>query len=266
VVDRSSGWPPVSTSDAIGRLRAAGASCSSAVPIEGGWASWTFLVDGALIARFPRSASVAAAHERERALLPALARHVSFRVPEPLDLDGVFAYERIDGRPLRRGDDIDAALAMIDELHTFPVPEAERLLGCEPWEARLATDWAGFEAHVFPLLDDDLVATLDAVRTPPRSGPWTLVHADLGPEHVLVDDGGSPVGIIDFEDAGIGDPEMDLLPTMVVGERPLSPTMWAYRCRGTLHALRYYVSEGLEHEIPGAVEELRRRLSAGPRR
>jgi aminoglycoside phosphotransferase (APT) family kinase protein len=33
-----------------------------------------------------------------------------------------------------------------------------------------------------------------------------LVHRDLTPEHVLVDARGSVVGLIDFEDATVGDP------------------------------------------------------------
>jgi len=102
------------------------------------------------------------------------------------------------------------------------------------------------------------------VRAPRRSGPLTVTHADLGPEHVLVDDTGAPVGIIDFEDARVGDPEMDLLPTYVVGGRPLTHTMWAYRCRGTLHELEYYVRQGLSDRIAGAIADLRDELAASP--
>lgn len=267
MVDRSNGWPRVSTSDAVARLRAAGVACSTAEPIEGGWASWTFLVDGGLIARFPRNEAIAAAHARERSLLPALARHVSFRVPEPFDVEDVFVYERIDGRPLQADDDIDAALAMIEELHTFPVEEAQRLLGRERWEERLESDWAAFSEHVLPLLDDQLAAAVEAVRVPPPSGPTTLVHADLGPVHLLVSpSSGAPVGIIDFEDAGVGEPEMDLMPTLRLAGRRFTPTMWAFDVRAVLHDLRYFVGEGRSDEIPELIEVLRRRLSGGPRR
>jgi len=198
-------------------------------------------------------------------LLPALAAHVSFRVPEPVvSGDDWFAYELIPGRGLTADDDVDAALAMIRELHTFPVDEAQRLLDVPPLAEVQAREWAAFEARVFPLLPDDLLARVAELRAPPLSGPETLIHADLGPEHVLVDDRGKPVGIIDFEDARIGDPEMDLMPTCVVGGRPLTEGMWRYRCRGTLHALAYYVDHDPD-EVPGALEELRRRLDARPR-
>jgi aminoglycoside phosphotransferase (APT) family kinase protein len=92
----------------------------------------------------------------------------------------------------------------------------------------------------------------------------TFIHDDLGAEHVLVDDAGRPVGIIDFEDATVGDPEVDRLPVHAVAGQPLTERMWFYRCRGTLHALVHYVREGLDHEIPGALAELRRRLDSRP--
>jgi aminoglycoside 2''-phosphotransferase len=197
---------------------------------------------------------------REMRLLPALAEHVSFRVPVPLVCaEDWFVYEKIPGRPLTRDDDIDGALAMIEELHTFPIDRAKRLLDPPPWPEKLASEWAVFEAEVFPLLEPAVVEDLEAVREVP-SPSLALIHDDLGAEHLLVDDGGAPVGIIDFEDATVGDPHGDLLPTYVLAGRPLSDRMWALRCRGTLHALVYYVREGLVDEVPGAVAELRRRL------
>ena len=50
--------------------------------IPGGWGSFTFLVDDHIL-RFARNAEVAQAHHREAALLPLVAQHVSFQVPEP---------------------------------------------------------------------------------------------------------------------------------------------------------------------------------------
>lgn len=270
MVDRSSGSRPGSTSSsARALLREAGLDCEVVVPVvEQGWASWTYFVDDALIARFPRNDEIADASRRELRMLPALAAHVSFRVPEPVVWgDDWFAYELIPGRGLRRDDDVDAALAMIAELHSFPVASAEQLLGRPPWEDRLAAEWRAIAEVVFPLLDEELVDRVQAVAAPAWSGPRTFVHADLGPEHVIVDDAsGRPVGIIDFEEADVGDPAMDLLPTVRLAGRPLTDTMWAYGVRGTLHALQYYVTEDLPDEIPGVVDELRRRLDAQPRR
>src|SRR5882757_2812986 len=105
--------------------------------IHGGWASFTFLVDGrdgGHILRFARTAEVAAAHRREAALLPLLARSVSFAVPVPdffRDWGGrtCMGYPLIIGRPLTVADDWPALAGVLRELHGFPVDEARDALG-----------------------------------------------------------------------------------------------------------------------------------------
>jgi aminoglycoside phosphotransferase (APT) family kinase protein len=230
---------------------------------EQGWAADVFVVDGRFIARFPRNEAVRAAHERERRLLPALAAFASFRVPVPL-VDDVFVYEMIDGRGFRVGDDADAAFAMIDELHSFPVDEARRLIDRPPIVEEYAIEWAMFSEQALPHLPPELVDAVTFVRDAPPIERECLIHNDLGPEHVLVDGVGRPVGIIDFEDVTIGDPAVDHVPLTVELGRPLTERMWRYHVRGTLHAIAYYEREGLHGEIPGAVVELRRRLDLRP--
>ena len=266
MVVRSSGSQPVSTSEARAALRAAGVRCDEVVPIgDGNWSSDVFEVDGRLIARFPRNGEVAAGHDRERRLLPALAAFVSFRVPVPLS-DSVFVYEKVPGRPFQRGDDLDAAFAMIDELHAFPVEEARRLLGTTSLADEYAEEWAMFEDQVLPHLPSDLLERVSFQRLPPTLERETLIHDDLGPEHVLVGDDGRPVGILDFEDATVGDPVCDLVPLTVVAGRPLTGRMHRYRVRGTMHAVAYFHREGRDQEIEAAVAELRRRLDLRPGR
>ena len=192
-----------------------------------------------------------------------LASRVSFRVPVPLH-DDVFVYEKVPGRPFAPGDDVDAAFAVIDELHAFPLEEARALIGRPPVAEEYAIEWVMFTDEVFPHLDADLVDAVDFARTPPVIERESLVHDDLGPEHLLVDDAGRPVGIIDFEDATIGDPAVDVVPLTVLVGRPLTERLWRYHVRGTLHAIAYFHREGLEREIPGAVEELRQRLALRP--
>jgi aminoglycoside phosphotransferase (APT) family kinase protein len=266
VVVRSSGSQLVSTSEAREALRAAGISCTSISPVaEQGWASDVFEVDGGLIARFPRNAQVAAGHAREQRLLPALASFVSFRVPVPLTED-VFVYERIEGRGFEVGDDAERAFAMIDELHSFPVDEARRLIGRPPIAAEYAIEWAMFSDEAFPHLDPALVELVDFVRDPPSLERETLIHNDLGVEHIIVDGDGRPVGIIDFEDVTIGDPAVDRMPLTVELGRPLDERMWRYHVRGTLHAISFFHREGRFGEIPAVVAELRRRLDLRPGR
>src|SRR5438132_10065873 len=98
------------TADARAALAEVGLTVGSIEPILGGWASWTFAVDGEWIARFPRNSDIAAATLRELALLPELAAWVPFQIPEPT-IRGTwaglpfFAYRRITGRPITATDE-----------------------------------------------------------------------------------------------------------------------------------------------------------------
>jgi aminoglycoside 2''-phosphotransferase len=246
------------------KLSGVGLSPARVEPVaDQGWASWTFELDGELIVRFPRDADVVEGMHREMRLLPVLAAHVSFRVPEPVaTAEDWFVYEKIPGRGIRPGDDVDAALAMIDELHSFPVELARGLLQRLPWAESCAATRSMFEREAMPVLDDALAERARRLLEPPPLERETFVHDDLGPEHVIVDDGGRPVGIIDFEDATIGDPEVDRMPVFVLDGRPLTPRMWFYRCRSVLHHIVHAVREGLDEQVPGLVVELRRRLDS----
>lgn len=212
-------------------LEAVGLIPTRIEPILGGWASWTFELDGELIVRFPRNDDTREAMHREMRLLPELAAHVSFRVPVPLHTtDDWFVYEKIPGREFEVGDDLDGALAMIGELHTFPVARAQVLLQRPSWGWYLHDQW--------PILEEAVLPTLDG--------------------------GGQPVGIIDFEDAIVGDPEIDLVPLHAELGLPLTERMWFYRWVGSLHAIHYYVLENQPMEVAGAAAELRRRLDSRP--
>ena len=258
-------------------------------PIGGGWANWTFLVDGTLIVRFPRSAAIADATSRELRLLPELARRLSFAVPTPTIVGEwagrpFFAYQHIRGRPLHP-DDLSIATAvgrMLDELHSFPVSRAAELLGTPApavaWRERYQELWPIVEEVALPELDQH---TADAVKSTysrmvehPPDAPTCLIHNDLGPVHLLVGDTGQPVGLIDFEDAWLGDPATDLTPLVACLGWPALPELMAgrdlgqrleerirfYRWMGSIHAIIYGVREHVEAERIGGVQELRRRL------
>ena len=247
-------------------LDAKGVTFARVEPVaEQGWASWTFELDGTHIVRFARNGEIVEAMHREMRLLPALAAHVSFRVPEPVHTTADwFVYEKIPGRPFRHGDDVDAALAMIDELHTFPADVAASLLQRPSRTESFAATRSVFERDVLSRLDDALRARVQDLLDAPPLEREVFIHDDLGLEHLLVDDDGSPVGIIDFEDATLGDPAVDLVPLWAALGRPLTERMWFYRCRGSLHALVHHVWEGEHDEIPLVIAELRRRLDSRP--
>lgn len=247
-------------------LATAGFSATRIEPILGGWASWTFELDGELIVRFPRTDEVVEAMHREMRLLPALAEWVSFRVPMPLYVtDDWFVYEKIPGREFEKGDDAVGVLAMIDELHSFPVDQATALLQRSSWKQQFDEHWRVFSEVALPVLPPDLVERVTEAYVLPSS-PEVFVHDDLGLEHLIVDDAGLPVGIIDFEDAIVGDPEVDLVPISAELGLPFTERMWFYRWVGSLHAIVYYVQEDEPEEIPEAITELRRRLDSEPER
>lgn len=204
---------------------------ASVEEIRGGWGSFTFLVNGDHILRFARTPTVAAAHRREAALLPRLAGAVSFRVPEP-DFFGSWGCDRtcigyplIPGRPLTATDGWRSLADLLRELHTFPADSAREALG----QPGTVTDWrCRYQALLDQVvrsaprvLDAGLMAALTGEFTAFLKQDWdftpVLVHRDLAPEHVLVDDTGRIVGLIDFEDAAVGDPAIDfagLLPLL----------------------------------------------------
>ncbi|HEX3647052.1 MAG TPA: phosphotransferase [Pseudonocardiaceae bacterium] len=256
--------------------------------IPGGWGSFTFLVDGDHILRFARNADVAAAHHREAALLPKLADAVSFRVPEP-DFFGSWGeggtclgYPLIEGRGLTAADGWRAMAGVLRELHGFPVDVARSTLGVagtvDEWRSGYRTLWADVEARVLPALEDDLAGAIAAEFAALLAGDWdfqpVLVHGDMATEHVLVDDAGRVVGLIDFEDATVGDPAIDfagLLP--LLDEQRIDQLIADYgravdreRLRHywrlvPVHDLRYGLTNGHHAITDAATAEARRRFT-----
>jgi aminoglycoside phosphotransferase (APT) family kinase protein len=178
---------------------------------------------------------------------------------------------------------LDALANALSAFHAFPVEEAVELLEAEPtvaaWRAGYAELWDVVEADVLPILDRPLRdAVTDAywrfLDGPIRFTP-VLTHRDLGPEHVLVDDhSGLPVGIIDFEEAGVGDPVMDLVgPARLfgldaveiltrnrdLGDAPLERLAF-YTWTTALYHISYGVREDVPAEVEAAADALQRRF------
>lgn len=247
--------------------------------IHGGWGSFTFLVDGDQrhILRFARTAEVAAAHRREAALLPLVARSVSFAVPAPAFFRDwgdrtCMGYPLIPGRPLTVDDDWPALAGVLRELHGIPARQDG-----SAWRAYYERLWADVTGEVLPVLDAALRAALVRAYRQFLDGDWdftpVLVHRDLAPEHILVDDDGRIVGLIDFEDATIGDPAIDfagLLPilgperieTLIADYgRPISrDRLRCYWWLVPVHDLRHGLATGDQAIIDTAIAELRQRV------
>src|SRR6266702_3945229 len=190
--------------------------------IEDGWDSLVLDLDNAWILRFPRRPEVADWLDREIALLPELAAKLPVTVPQ-FDLiarnsGACVAYRKIAGTPpttgvsKRTGQDVGGFLSA---LHRFPVERARALgVSCfDPmaWRDRYRGRCAEFRQDVFPLLEPAERERADGVfgRVEELDFSPALIHGDLGPAHVLCRSG-RVVGVIDWSDACVGDPALDL--------------------------------------------------------
>ena len=202
-----------------------------AVFLAEGWDFQVFEVGAEWIFRFPKREESAVRLTKEYHLLSDLKQWVSLPIPDYRcfceshgDSGWPFAgYNKIPGIP---GDVVEAVdwptIArqlgiFLAELHTYPVERA--LEAGVPREKRFLTQWR-----------DRALASLDDIADPPvdrrtlseylkgalpvgASGTPRLVHNDLWAEHVLIDPHTLGVsGIIDWGDAAIGDPAIDLAP------------------------------------------------------
>lgn len=192
------------------------------VTIEEGWDSLVLDVDDEWIVRVPRREPVRECLEFELRLLPELAPALPVAVPRfehvADDLRAV-AYRKLPGEP------VDVARARVAAalgdflvaLHAFPVEQA-RALGVpsddQGWRERYEAFARGLLGRVGTMLGEDrsrAEAMLSDFLDDPSNFEFEprLLHADLGPAHVLARDD-ELTGIIDWSDARIGDPALDL--------------------------------------------------------
>jgi aminoglycoside phosphotransferase (APT) family kinase protein len=190
--------------------------------IEDGWDSLVVELDDQWILRFPRTRDVEESVEREIRLLPILARTLPVALPrfELVARNGLVCvgYRKLGGLPAssgvgeRGGADIGRFLAA---LHRFPVERARRLgvpfFDSPAWRDRFAALCDEFRRHVHPLVRAVERERSEAVfaRVQELDFDPVLIHGDLGPEHILCQDG-RLVGAIDWTDAQVGDPALDL--------------------------------------------------------
>lgn len=193
-----------------------------ATVVDDGWDSVVVELDETWIVRFPRRAEVEQGLERELRLLPELAPTLPVAVPriELVVRNGLVcvAYRKLEGAPARSGLDASTGADLgrfLAALHRFPVERARALdvpyYSPDAWRERLGRLCAAFRERVCPLLDPGERAqaeTVFACVTELDFEP-VLLHADLGPSHVLCRDA-RVVGVIDWSDARVGDRALDL--------------------------------------------------------
>ena len=194
-----------------------------------GWDSAVFEVNGEWIFRFPLLPE-AERVRAEVALLAELAPALPVPIPEVevvVEDDAIFVgYRKLAGDPIdaavARGADELALAAQLGEflssLHAFPVERAAQLAvrstDSRGWLARQREFRTRLEQLVFPLLESKEQATAGAMfedffRLASNAEPETvLIHADLGPEHILCRRD-HVSGVIDWSDARVGDAALD---------------------------------------------------------
>lgn len=208
-----------------------------------GWDSRAFLVGGTWIFRFPKRAACAERLRCEIALLPRLAPlllpvaipgfehigHPALGYPYPFvgyrKLPGEPIVFRSDEAPLQAGAIAAQVGRLCGALHAFPRQEAATAgIVARDWYADLSALAANaaerlrsVAAQVPTVAQEHLNMVLTDVPAG-YGGPPVLCHADLAPEHLLVDEAGERLlGLIDFGDLLLGDPAVDLVGAHLLG-------------------------------------------------
>jgi len=186
-------------------------------PIRHGWDTYAFLVDEQWIARVPRRDEAERSLRREAELLVAIAPRLPSPVPhvERVSEESpvVVVTRRIAGSPAtgeaKTGAELGRFLAALHAVpvESVPLPRAS----VADWRAEHDRRRGQFEEHVFQFLGAgerrkarSLFASVEFDFEP------IPVHGDVAPDHVLCTDDGRVAGVIDWGDARIGDPGIDL--------------------------------------------------------
>ncbi|WP_116998137.1 phosphotransferase [Desertimonas flava] len=194
---------------------------------------WAVRAGDDIVLRIPQHDDGAASVDRQLGLLTELAERMPvaipaplFVVPNPLGPGSIGASRFVAGEVAdehewhRRSylDDTNASMIarIIDAIASFPVDRAVELgVPVDDERADLAQELDELRPHVGDLLSPDeagdllerwerYVADDDNFVNDPG-----LVHADLSLDHLLIDDG-RIVGLIDFGDVNVTDPDLEL--------------------------------------------------------
>ncbi|GHH33996.1 phosphotransferase [Lentzea cavernae] len=168
-----------------------------------GWDSTAVLVGGRWVERRPRRPEIGPQLVRESVVMPWLAPLLPLPVPVPVVVSHdpvVVRHELVPGEELTSPGAVQGRQLgeFLRALHAAPVSEAvARGAGPRPLPVER------FRAEVDVPGGEELLAKIAGLPAD------TLVHGDLGPDHVLGRDG-VLTGVIDFGDLHVGDAAIDL--------------------------------------------------------
>lgn len=239
-------------------------------------ASWQFNQDGLVndvliinevwVFRFPKNELARQLLGHEARILEVVRRYISLPVPYFENQSEEFAmYRLIEGRALhqstilRQSESIQEHLAeqlatFLRELHAISIDvllqnRVGRADSVRPPEAWVKL-YQEAEQKLFPLLQTHGREWVQQLFAPVLSGRLelnitpVLIHGDLGPYHILVNDSGQHInGVIDFGTGGLGDAADDFANIINgLGERFLRrmaafyPGIWAHIDRARFYA------------------------------
>jgi aminoglycoside 2''-phosphotransferase len=250
-----------------------------------GWANVCWLADGDVVFRFAKTGTAMAALRKEASLMPALAAALPLGAPDfryAAPDAGLAGYPLVSGEPLPALAQAHAAQVadFLTALHGFSTNRAAALGapggGPEVWRAELAAFAEDTQALLVPHWTADDAdrarAHIAAFLEDEKNFAFTpaLIHRDLVPEHLLADPGtGRLTGVIDFEDASLGDPAFDftglgdVAPTVLAAYRgPADPGFLRraafYQSLRPLHAMRHGAGTGRRSHVRAGLAAWRR--------
>ncbi len=224
-----------------------------------GWMNEAVLVNEEWVFRFPLQQEGAEALEKEIIILPHLAHRITLAIPQ-FDFIGqqrnglpFVGYKKLPGEILGETEVLSLSAeeqdmvarqiaTFIDELSAFPIAQARALGMLETDFYQEFTDhFKAARQHVFPLVNQEmqqyLAARFETYLGHPEHFQYrpTLIHADLSPNHYLMDpQKRSLTSIIDFGDIQIGDPDYEYLYMLEDGGEAFTRRVMAIRGQSDL--------------------------------
>jgi len=225
--------------------------------LDEGWDNIVYLVNDVLVFRFPRRELGLGCMENEIALLPYIAKHVTFPlsaphwIGQPSDVYpfSFSGYSVLPGKPL-----CDATLSLIDneafacvlaawlkELHEVNIREKDftALKGDQNWRLNIShrilrcnenlTQYENYfiQAGFNKLQLQQIIEQLSHLKITPFKKAY--VHGDLYHRHVIVDPKNLlPTGLIDWGDIHISHPGIDLAVGMIFSDTAFTYFLNAY--------------------------------------
>lgn len=207
----------------------------SSIELAGeGFTNVAFLVNDEYIFRFAKRTRASTQIHIESKLLPQLESKLNLPIPHVEYIgqrsENQFAfmgYKKIVGETLEKDrfeklDEttqdkiISTIAAFIKALHSFPIEQAtDAGVETKKYKEHYEHEFAVVKEKVYPYVDEKIQKQLEMIFEEYLSDGEnfnytpSLVHAEICPKHILVNEGNEITGVIDFGDMQIGDPDFE---------------------------------------------------------